>query len=320
MPASSTKRSQKPSRRNIANGRLLRGDGRCQQVRGDAIAGILITSVNIVGAGARDSLLSHARNRGPGSLQQADDRRWTGECDPCHLYLVGGGLSRYPAVKKHRPGKNAQHSALCIKPAGPHRCRRCDGINGDARIGPRGCRLYSSPSWHLAALEERTSSATKKRKNRRKRPIRRLEEQTAQKRPPEKIEDALKLDALELEVGYALIPLADRRKGGDLEDRIVLIRKQLATDMGLILPGVRLRDNPNIEPNDYLIKLKGIEIDRGTIYPGHFMAIDTGLSGEKITGIKTKDPLFGQDAYWIDSVTRERAEMLGYTVVELRMC
>jgi flagellar biosynthesis protein FlhA len=141
-------------------------------------------------------------------------------------------------------------------------------------------------------------------------------EQAAQRRPQEKIEDTLKLDTLELEVGYALIPLADRRKGGDLEDRIVLIRKQLATELGMILPGVRLRDNPNIEPNDYMIKLKGVEIERGIAFPGHYMAIDTGTTGERVNGIKTKDPLFGQDAYWIDAATKERAELVGYTVVE----
>ncbi|QDU63490.1 Flagellar biosynthesis protein FlhA [Planctomycetes bacterium Pan216] len=135
-------------------------------------------------------------------------------------------------------------------------------------------------------------------------------------RKQERPEDALRLDILELEVGYALIPLADKRKGGDLEERIVLIRKQLASELGIILPGVRLRDNPNLPPNDYQVKLKGSVISRATAYPGHFMAIDTGITTGKLQGIKTTDPIFEQTAYWIDPSQRERAEMLGYTVIE----
>lgn len=144
----------------------------------------------------------------------------------------------------------------------------------------------------------------------------RKKELTEARRPPERIEDALRLDALELEVGYGLIPLADKRKGGDLEERILLIRRRLANELGMILPGVRLRDNPNLEPNDYQVKLKGVTVARGAAFPGHYLAIDTGMTSGKLQGIPTVDPLFGQSAYWIDPNQRERAELLGYSVIE----
>jgi flagellar biosynthesis protein FlhA len=140
--------------------------------------------------------------------------------------------------------------------------------------------------------------------------------QETTRRPAERIEDSLRLDALELEVGYGLISMADKRKGGDLEERILLIRRRLASELGMILPGVRLRDNPNLEPNDYQIKLKGNIVARGTAYAGHYLAIDTGMTSGKLQGMPTTDPLFGQSAYWIDPSQRERAEMMGYSIIE----
>lgn len=293
-------------------------DGASKFVRGDAIAGILITSVNIVG-GLALGILYYGM---PAVTALEVFTKLT----------IGDGLvSAIPAIfislaagflvtRQSKSTDLGKTLSAQLFTSSPQALTVAGGaMAAMAILGLVGSGLPTIQLTFLATacfagayfLGKRDKSQAKEAAEKKT-----LEEAAALKRPPEKIEDALKLDALELEVGYALIPLADRRKGGDLEDRIVLIRKQLASEMGIILPGVRLRDNPNVEPNDYAIKLKGIEIDRGTIYPGHFMAIDTGLSTEKITGIKTKDPLFGQDAYWIDAVTRERAEMLGYTVVE----
>lgn len=135
-------------------------------------------------------------------------------------------------------------------------------------------------------------------------------------RKPENVVSLLQVDPIELEFGYGIIPLADINQGGDLLDRVVMIRRQLALELGMIVPIIRLRDNIQLNPNEYIIKIKGVEITRGELMFDHFLAMNSGMAEEEINGIKTTEPAFGLPAVWITESQRDRAEMLGYTVVD----
>ena len=133
---------------------------------------------------------------------------------------------------------------------------------------------------------------------------------------PENIISLLQVDPMELEIGYSLIPLVDTGQGGDLLDRIVMIRRQCALELGLVVPTIRIRDNIQIKPNAYIIKLKGMEIARGELMLDHFLAMNSGTVFEEIPGIETVEPAFGLPALWIPEGQREQAELSGYTVVD----
>jgi flagellar biosynthesis protein FlhA len=133
---------------------------------------------------------------------------------------------------------------------------------------------------------------------------------------PENVLNLLQIDHMELELGYALIALVDAQQGGDLLDRIVLIRRQIASEMGFIVPKIRVRDNMNLAPNQYVIKMRGVEIAAGELLADHYLAMSNGLNEDTIPGSPTKEPAFGLDAKWINASYREQAEISGYTVVD----
>jgi flagellar biosynthesis protein FlhA len=135
-------------------------------------------------------------------------------------------------------------------------------------------------------------------------------------RKPENVMTLLQVDPIELEFGYGIIPLADVNQGGDLLDRVVMIRRQCALDLGLIVPVIRLRDNIQLKPNDYVIKIKGIEIASGELMFDNFLAMNPGTADGELEGTKTIEPAFGLPAVWISENQKERAEMMGYTVVD----
>ncbi|HHW47821.1 MAG TPA: flagellar biosynthesis protein FlhA [Clostridiaceae bacterium] len=135
-------------------------------------------------------------------------------------------------------------------------------------------------------------------------------------RKPENVVSLLQVDPIELEFGYGIIPLADVNQGGDLLDRVVMIRRQLALELGMIVPIIRLRDNIQLNPNEYIIKIKGVEVSKGELMPDHYLAMNPGLVEEEIDGIKTVEPAFGLPAIWINETQRDKAEMYGYTVVD----
>ncbi len=130
------------------------------------------------------------------------------------------------------------------------------------------------------------------------------------------LEDILKVELLELDIGYQLIKIADPNQGGDLLDRIKAMRKKIASDFGFLVPQIRIKDNLNLKPNEYQVLLKGVEVARGEIYPDKFLAMSTPMVIEEIEGIKVKEPAFGIDAIWIDEDKKEEALMNGYTVVD----
>ncbi len=138
----------------------------------------------------------------------------------------------------------------------------------------------------------------------------------AEPKGPEKVESLLAVDPMELEVGYGLIKLVDRKQGGDLLDRIGNIRRQQATELGIVVPPIRIRDNIRLEPNQYAIKLRGVQVASGETLPGQLLAIDSGLVTEKISGMETKEPAFSLPALWISPDQKQLAEHRNYTVVE----
>ena len=144
-----------------------------------------------------------------------------------------------------------------------------------------------------------------------------MEEAAAEEiRAPENVNSLLQVDPIELEFGYGIIPLADVNQGGDLLDRVVMIRRQIALELGTVVPIIRLRDNIQLNPNQYIIKIKGIQVSEGEILFDHYMAMNPGYVEEEITGIPTFEPSFHLAAIWITEGQRERAESMGYTVVD----
>jgi flagellar biosynthesis protein FlhA len=135
-------------------------------------------------------------------------------------------------------------------------------------------------------------------------------------RKPENVMTLLQVDPIELEFGYGIIPLADANQGGDLLDRVVMIRRQCALDLGMIVPVIRLRDNIQLRPNEYIVKIKGIEVAKGELMFDHYLAMNPGTADMEMEGIKTIEPAFGLPAVWVSEDQKERAEMLGYTVVD----
>jgi flagellar biosynthesis protein FlhA len=146
--------------------------------------------------------------------------------------------------------------------------------------------------------------------------VQQAETEAEEIRRPENVVSLLQVDAIELEFGYGIIPLADVNQGGDLLDRVVMIRRQIALELGTVVPIIRLRDNIQLNPNQYIIKIKGVQVAEGEILFDHYMAMNPGYVEEEITGIPTFEPSFHLPAIWITESQRERAESLGYTVVD----
>lgn len=142
------------------------------------------------------------------------------------------------------------------------------------------------------------------------------EQQIEEVRSPESVIGLLQVDPIEFEFGYGLIPLADTQQGGDLLDRIIMIRRQCALELGLVVPVIRIRDNIQLKPNEYVIKIKGNTVARGELLLNHYLAMSPGYDDESIVGIETKEPAFGLPALWIDNAAKDRAELAGYTVVD----
>ncbi|SJZ64552.1 FHIPEP family protein [Selenihalanaerobacter shriftii] len=142
------------------------------------------------------------------------------------------------------------------------------------------------------------------------------EEEVAQYQEQDSLDELLKVDPMELEVGYNLIPLVVPEQGGDLLDRVSMIRRQCALELGVIIPPIRIRDNMQLEPNYYKVNLRGIEIAQHEILVDHYLAMDSGMATQELTGVDTTEPAFDLPALWISEEQKEEAELAGYTVVD----
>ena len=136
-------------------------------------------------------------------------------------------------------------------------------------------------------------------------------------RKPEKATSLLQVDLISIELGYGLLPLVDASQGGDLLERVVMLRRQCVMDLGIIVPVIRLRDNIQLGTNEYVIKIKGVEVSRGKVMLGYFLALPTGKVLGKVEGIETVEPTFGLPALWVTEANREKAELLGYNTIDL---
>ncbi|MGE4234013.1 MAG: flagellar biosynthesis protein FlhA [Bacteriovoracia bacterium] len=286
-------------------------DGASKFVRGDAIAGILIVFVNIIGGIVI------------GTLQKGK-----GFGDAASIYTlltVGDGLvTQIPAL-------------IVSTAAGIIVTRSASGQNlgkeftSQLLMQPKAMGVASFVMFVLAlvpglpilpfiVLSGSTGGVAylfMKKEKEMKEDLKKKEEVEKLKPPKEKLETLLPIDVLELEVGYGLISIVDADQKGDLLERITHIRKQFALDMGIIIPPLRIRDNLQLKPGEYMILLKGITIGQGELMVDHLLAMDPGNVTNKIAGIPTTEPAFGLAALWVTHQQKEQAQYYGYTVVDL---
>lgn len=285
-------------------------DGASKFVKNDAIAGIIVTVLNIVGG-----LVMGMVSRGE-SLDQA--------LETYAVLTIGDGLvSQIPALMISsatsfivtRAASDSDMSQDLVKQllSNPRVLILASGMSLILSLF-----LPTIPFLLLALiLGFLAYTISKQQKAVQKQAEVNLEENEVEEiRKPENVVTLLQIDPIELEFGYGVIPLADINQGGDLLDRVVMIRRQLALELGMIVPIIRLRDNIQLAPNQYQIKIKGVEVARGELMLDNYLAMNPGLVEEEIDGIKTVEPAFGLPATWITEGQRDRAEMLGYTVVD----
>ena len=283
-------------------------DGASKFVRGDAIAGIIITITNVVGG-----LIIGMAEHGMGLVEAGSlfTRLTIGDGlvsqVPAFLISLAAGLLVTRSTQKSnlpqefigqlfsRPQAMAITGVFLAVLVTTELPRTPLVVLGAACLGM---------SRMLTQAESRKQTVAKEAEN---------------NKPPaaeERIEDFLSIDPMEVEVGVGLIRLADPKRGGDLLERIGRVRQSVASEIGLIMPKVRIRDNMRLQPNEYKIKIADMPVAQDFIEPGQLLAIDSGMTTGQIDGIATKDPAFGTDAKWIVPSLQDQAEILGYTVVE----
>ena len=283
-------------------------DGSSKFVRGDAIAGIIITVINILGGlyvgmvqegfGLQQSLEMFTKlTIGDGLVSQI----------PAFIISIGSGV----LVTRNTSQSNLGEEVLTQMTSQPTALLIAGGFLFILMATPLpkppllvmggGCvavaYLLTRGRTRAAQAQETQAKVAQTQKT------------------TEKIESFLAIDPMSLEVGYGLIKLVDRKQGGDLLDRISSIRRQIAQDLGLLVPPIRIRDQLRLEPNQYVVKIKGVETGRGEIMPGYCLAIDNGAASGSLPGVETREPAFGLKAYWITDQNKTYAEQRNYTVV-----
>ncbi|GAB4364616.1 MAG: flagellar biosynthesis protein FlhA [Calditrichia bacterium] len=284
-------------------------DGASKFVKGDAIAGLIITTINILGGliiGVVQLKMSFAEALQTYSLLTIGDGLVTQI--PALLVSTSAGIVVTRAASEENLGSDltqqlfANSKALYI----------ASGTLFMFGIMPG---LPAIPFFILSAIIGTIAFAM-----RNERELEAMAESEAEEAqlpaPVENIENYLQVDPLELEIGYNLIALVDTERGGDLFDRITAMRKQMALELGIIVPPIRVRDNLQLQADEYLIKIRGNEVASSEIMIGHFLAMNAGNVEKPIEGTETVEPAFGLPAVWIAEDKRHEAELAGYTVVE----
>lgn len=286
-------------------------DGASKFVRGEAIAGLLIMLINIIGGFVvgvlqyKMAFLTAAQTFtiltiGDGLVAQI----------PALMISTAAGIIVSRAASEHHMGKELgnqfrlQPQAISLSagilfflgliPGLPH----LPFISLSLLIGLLSYFIYREQK----KIEQKQTEEAKK---------------MALPSSPEQVESFLSLDRLELEVGYGLIPIVDEEQNGDLLDRIRSIRRQFAMEMGMLVPPLRVRDNLQLKPGEYRVLIKGNEVARGEMMPGYVMALSPGEVKRSLDGIPTKEPVFGLPAIWIPEKRKEDAQFAGYTVVDI---
>jgi len=284
-------------------------DGASKFVRGDAIAGIVITLVNVVGGlfiGVFESGMSLAEAAhvftkltiGDGLVSQV----------PAFLISLAAGL----LTTRSSTDTNLPSQFVGQLLARPQALFITGGFLGTLVFTSLPKVPLMSIAMACVAFAVMTNRKQKNDKNTADKA-----QAVADKKPKdERIEDLLAVDPMEVEIGVGLIRLADPKRGGDLLERVQRVRQNVAVEMGLVMPKVRIRDNMRLEQNAYRIKIADAGVADGLVYPNLLLAIDSGMTTGRPAGIETKEPAFGTRAYWIEPGLREQAELQGYTVVE----
>jgi len=301
----------KRRRREIAEEADFYGsmDGASKFVRGDAIAGIMITALNIIAGmiiGVAQSGMS-----------------MTDAAQTFTLLTVGDGLiTQIPAIII-----STAAGIIVTRNATEHSLG--DALTKQLQLHPRAIYMAASASFVFAfiglptvpfmAISGVLATIAYKidKQNEKIAQDKAAEVPEDKKARPENLEDLLSLELVELEVGYGLVSLVDSEQNGDLLERITHIRKQFALDWGIIIPSVRIKDNLELKPGGYVVKIKGIMVAKGELLVDHFLAMDPGSVIEKISGVETVEPVFGLPAVWIVADQRDDAQYYGYTVVDL---
>lgn len=287
-------------------------DGASKFVKGDAIAGIIIVMINII-FGIVIGMLQQGM-----SIQEAASH--------FTMLTVGDGIvSQMPAllistatgivVTRAASEGNLGHDITGQLFAYPKLLYVAAGtVLLLGLLTPIGI-LLTGPIAGLLAFGAYTLSKTDK-PSEEEEEILEEEAQADELKSPESVVQLLHIDPIEFEFGYGLVPLADAGQGGDLLDRIVMIRRQLALELGLVIPVVRIRDNIALQPNEYRLKIKGNEVAKGELLLDHYLAMSPTPEDDVIEGIETIEPSFGLPAKWISEAAKDEADMLGYTVVD----
>ena len=287
-------------------------DGATKYVKGDATAGLIITVINFIGGIAL------------GVLMNGMD--FEGAIQHYSILTIGDGLvSQIPSlmislatgILVTKGSKDADIGNLLQKQL--FAVPKVLMIVGIALIGlgiftPLNIIIFVGYGVTFLIVSRMMSSTLEEAEI--EEAVAEEEESAEEIRRPENVNSLLQVDAIELEFGYGIIPLADVNQGGDLLDRVVMIRRQIALELGCVVPMIRLRDNIQLNPNQYLIKIKGVPVSEGEILFDHYMAMNPGYVEEEISGIPTFEPSYHLPAIWITESQRERAESLGYTVVD----
>jgi len=286
-------------------------DGASKFVKGDAIAGIIITVINIVGGFAIGMLQMNLRfteslskftnlTIGDGLVTQI----------PALLVSIAAGMVVTRAASNSDLGTDII-AQLLSEPKILYIASGVLFILAFTGLPPIPNIIMACFLAFIGNTLRKTIKAAQKEEEMKAQDV-----EVEEIRKPENVMSLLQVDPIELEFGYGIIPLADVNQGGDLLDRVVMIRRQCALDLGLIVPVIRLRDNIQLKPNDYVIKIKGIEVASGELMFDNYLAMNPGTADGELDGIKTTEPAFGLPAVWISENQKERAEMMGYTVVD----
>ncbi len=286
-------------------------DGASKFVKGDAIAGIIITVINIVGGFAIGMLqmdlgFSEALSKftiltiGDGLVCQI----------PALFISVAAGMVVTRAASESDLGSDVINQLLA-EPKVLYLAAGTLLVLAFTGLPPVPNIVLATFLFFMGYILQRTIKEAEKDEE-----IKAQDIEVEEIRRPENVMSLLQVDPIELEFGYGIIPLADSNQGGDLLDRVVMIRRQCALDLGVIVPVIRLRDNIQLRPNEYVIKIKGIELASGELMFDSFLAMNPGTADGELDGVKTTEPAFGLPAVWISESQKERAEMMGYTVVD----
>jgi flagellar biosynthesis protein FlhA len=290
-------------------------DGASKFVRGDAIAGIIITLINIVGGfgvGYFQNLefseifrIFTTLTIGDGLVTQI----------PALLVASAAGIIVTRTTSQSNLGEDLSRQVFNYPKAMALASSILAFLAVSGLFTP--FKLIFIPFMTVAALMFVLSRRLENAKLESVKVKKAREAEKAEKEhAPERVESLLQVDQMELLIGYGIIPLVDASQGGDLLDRVTVLRRQIATDLGLIVPPIRIRDNMQLKPNSYSVKIRGGEVASGEVLVEYMLAMNPSEGAKKLEGIQTTDPSFGLPAVWIRPETKERALSLGYAVIE----